>query len=981
MVCPNCYTTNPDGASICAKCSAPMDSDSDDVTIDVAPSGSSAAASGSGGTWAQPTPYPADEKFKTLALGEIIAGRYEIVKLLGEGGMGSVYRAHDLELDRTVALKVVRPELSRDAQVRRRFKQELILARQVTHRNIIRIFDLGHAEGIRFITMEYIEGEDLCAILASRGKLTVAEAVGIMQQVCRGLEAAHAEGVVHRDLKPPNIMIDRQGRVCVMDFGIARSMEYSNLTRTGALLGTPTYMSPEQAQGQKVDSRSDIYTAGIIFYELLTGRPPFEGDAMATLLKRIQEKPVPPRDVEPSVPKAISDTVLKMLGASLGERYQTMSDVLADLNAWDAERTGRAETAALAGKKSSLAVQGATVVLVAMLAVLGWLYVRKPAGTAAPEQKAVTVLVSDFRNSTGESVLDGTLELAFGLAMEGAPFVSVYPRGRAHAVAAQLQPSALALDEKLAQLIATREGISVVVTGAIEKKGSGYAITVKALDARTGTAIAAQTAGAGGKQDLLLTAGRLAAPIRKALGDTTPEAAQLAAAETYSSSSLEAAQSYAQAQELQMSGKWDEAIKAYEKAAAIDPNLGRAYAGLAVAYVNFGWRQEGEKYNQMAMAKTERMSERERSRTNGAYYLAMRNYEKAIEQFSALLEKFPADEAARSNLALAYFYSRNISRAIDEGRRVIEIFPKDLTYRHSVAFYEMYGGRFDDAVRDAGDVLKSDPTFAKAYVAAALANLAEGKTAEAEQLYAKLAGVSARGASLASIGLADLALYEGRSADAIVVLEKGITADLKGGRSGPAAAKMAALAAAQTNRTRAVEAAGRALAASKQEGSRFPAARVLLDSGQEAKALAVAAEMGARLEPEPQAYAKLLEGEAQLARGKAHEAIRLFGEALKLADTWLGRLDLGRAYLEAGAFTEASEVFYVCMKRKGEATAVFFDDVPSYRYFPPVYYYLGRAQEGLKGAGAADSYKTYLSIKAKADPGDRLASDARKRLR
>jgi tetratricopeptide (TPR) repeat protein len=456
----------------------------------------------------------------------------------------------------------------------------------------------------------------------------------------------------------------------------------------------------------------------------------------------------------------------------------------------------------------------------------------------------------------------------------------------------------------------------------------------------------------------------------------------MAAAETYSSSSLEAAQSYAQGQELQWSGKWDEAIKAYERAVQIDPNLGRAYTGLAVAHDNLGQRQEAGKYFQLAMAKVDRMSERERYRTYGAYYLAMRNDQKAIEQFSALIKQFPADDAGRTNLALAYFFNRNIPRAIEEGRLAVEINKKNLLYRNNLALYAMYGGQFDDAIREAGEVLKLDAGFRKAYVAMALAQLAQGKTAEAEAAYHKLEGVSARGASLASIGLADMALYDGRNADAIGILEKGIAADLAGsGGAAAAAIKLAAVAAARRNRAQALEAANRALATGKPEGAAFAAARVLLESGQEAKALAVAAEMGARLEPEPQAYAKLLEGEAQLAKGKAREAIRPFQEAQKLADTWLGRLDLGRAYLESGAYTEASAELGACIKRKGEATAVFFDDVPTYRYFPPVYYYLARAQEGLKSPGAAESYKTFLTIKAKADVGDPMVADAQKRAK
>jgi len=193
-----------------------------------------------------------------LQTGTVLANRYEVLKMLGEGGMGAVYKARDIELDRTIALKVIRPELASKPDILQRFKQELILARQVTDRNVIRIFDMGESNGIKFITMEYVEGESLYEILSRQGKLPVKEALEIIRQMLRGLQAAHREGVVHRDLKPGNIMRDAQGRVVVMDFGLARDLSGDGMTRTGAMLGTMEYMSPEQAQAKEVDARSDL---------------------------------------------------------------------------------------------------------------------------------------------------------------------------------------------------------------------------------------------------------------------------------------------------------------------------------------------------------------------------------------------------------------------------------------------------------------------------------------------------------------------------------------------------------------------------------------------------------------------------------------------------------------------------------------------------------------------------------------------------
>ena len=287
MDCPQCRFPNPPGAILCKKCNTPFEVE--EATI----------AEGETEDWSFREPVRGVESVRIsssgLQPGSMLGDRYEVLQLLGEGGMGAVYKAKDRELDRIVALKVIRPELARQPEIHQRFKQELILARQVTHKNVIRIFDLGDAEGTKFISMEYIEGQDLKTLLRQKGKFSPEEAVAIIQQVCRALYAAHEKGVVHRDLKPQNIMMEKNGNVSVMDFGIARSMEAPGVTRTGALIGTFEYMSPEQARGEKVDARSDLFTLGIIFYELLTGKSPFQADTpTATLLKRLQEQVVPP---------------------------------------------------------------------------------------------------------------------------------------------------------------------------------------------------------------------------------------------------------------------------------------------------------------------------------------------------------------------------------------------------------------------------------------------------------------------------------------------------------------------------------------------------------------------------------------------------------------------------------------------------------------------------------------------------------------
>ena len=275
-----------------------------------------------------------------LQNGEVLAGRYEILQLLGEGGMGAVYKARDRELDRFVALKLIRRELSSNPAIVARFKQELLLSRQVTHKNVIRIYDLGDSDGIKFITMEFVEGEDLRALIIENKKFSPKEAVEIIQQVCHALEAAHSTGIIHRDLKPQNIMRDKGGRILVMDFGMARTVEGDGMTQTGALVGTMEYMSPEQALAKDLDQRSDLFAVGLIFYELLSGKMPYKAEsALASLIKRNQERAIPVSDHDQTIPGPLSNIVSKCLERDPALRYQTVSELLQDLDAWVGNRS------------------------------------------------------------------------------------------------------------------------------------------------------------------------------------------------------------------------------------------------------------------------------------------------------------------------------------------------------------------------------------------------------------------------------------------------------------------------------------------------------------------------------------------------------------------------------------------------------------------------------------------------------------------
>src|ERR1700676_2744843 len=506
---------------------------------------------------------PSDES--TLNPGMVLADRYEIVQILGQGGMGAVYKAADLELNRTVALKVIRPELAREKAIVDRFKQELLLSHQVTHRNVIRIYDLNDSDGMKFITMEYVEGENLSTLIHEKKKFSTEEAVEIMRQVCLALQAAHAVGVIHRDLKPQNIMRDKQGRVVVMDFGLARLLDsHDGMTQTGAIVGTMEYMSPEQGLGKPLDERSDLFAVGLIFYELLTGLMPYKADsALASLVKRTHERAVPVSDQSAGIPRALSDIVGKCLEPKVQDRYQHVGEILTDLEAWQGGRAAATLKFPSSSRPWAQTVPWPWIGMITAVLVLVFagMILRGRFTKATPAaNKSVSVLVADFTNHTGDPIFDDTLEPMFNVALEGASFINAYSRGTARNLAKQLPHPSDKLDEQSARLIGVSQGLAAVVTGSLSLRGDGYKLSVEALDARTGNSIASAEINAHTKDQLLLEIPKLAAPIRKALGDTTPVAAQLAVSGPFTAASLEVVHQYSIAMQQQFEGKTAEVL-------------------------------------------------------------------------------------------------------------------------------------------------------------------------------------------------------------------------------------------------------------------------------------------------------------------------------------------------------------------------------------------------------------------------------------
>ncbi|NOR14973.1 MAG: protein kinase, partial [Candidatus Aminicenantes bacterium] len=301
MKCPNCQTKNPSESRFCLHCATPLKDDHEDFS----------------------TIKTAQLPSFDLSRGEIFADRYEIIEDLGEGGMGRVYKAIDQKINEAVALKLIKPEIGFNTKAIERFKNELKIARSISHRNICRMYDLGEEGFLQYITMEYVAGEDLKRFVRRAGQLTSGKAIFIAKQVATGLAEAHRLGVIHRDLKPQNIMIDQDGNARIMDFGIARFVDSDKLTGSGVMIGTPEYMSPEQAEIKEVDKRTDIYSLGVVMYEMVTGQVPFEGETpLSIVMKHKSVAPRNVRDINALVPKELAAIISKCLEKDRKKRYQ-----------------------------------------------------------------------------------------------------------------------------------------------------------------------------------------------------------------------------------------------------------------------------------------------------------------------------------------------------------------------------------------------------------------------------------------------------------------------------------------------------------------------------------------------------------------------------------------------------------------------------------------------------------------------------------
>ena len=691
MDCPHCQTPNPASAARCLKCDTPFPMDQPTLNDRLDPSATLDGEFAKDWSAAVTSPDQADGSASKFFLkpGSLVAHRYEIHECLGTGGMGSVYKARDRELDRFVALKVIRPDLAGDSEILRRFKQELILARQVTHKNVIRIFDLGEDNKLKFITMEYIDGRNLKSLVVEKGKLSYQETVGIMQQVSLALEAAHAEGVIHRDLKPHNIMLDSHGKVSVMDFGIARSMAPGGMTITGALLGTPEYMSPEQVRGEHVDGRSDLFSLGLILFELLTGKKPYDSDtAESSMFKRTAVRALSAVVADPNVPPLLNEIVAKCLERDPKERYQTARQLWDDLEKWN-QGAGLPPWTLVQRRFQRFAttrsvVLAASLLLILAVSAFGYRQWRASGARVNPSAKtavaAQAMAVFPFRNASGDQKLDWlgssmadmlTEDLGQSVALR------TVSATRVNQILQDLRidPEAR-LDARTVERLAEYSNANLIVVGQFLKFGDQVQIELTLQDIKTGRNSAFKKVAAEEK-DVLQSIDGLAKEIRGNLSLSSSAIQELESqAIKPSSNSLEALRHYDQGLQAARKGNNLAAIKEFTTSTAADPNFALAFSKLGETYAKLGQDNDSEVASLKAVELSQTLPPQEKYLIAASHSRIMKEYPKAIASYEELAKVRPGDTDTLFDLATLYENSANYEKARQYYLKVRELDPK-----------------------------------------------------------------------------------------------------------------------------------------------------------------------------------------------------------------------------------------------------------------------------------------------------------------